>query len=191
MTNIIDKSYLFPEFKDTGEVKTAHISPDGKYRYSLERDWSGCRRYSRPYMLFIGINPSTADAEADDATIRKCRGFAKLAGFERFFMGNLYAYRTTDWKKLLSLSQDERIGILADRTLFNLASRAEMVVAAWGNLHDKDGLCVQRAAFVESELRKRGQLYVLGLTREDYPVHPSRFRYGLSVLWEITVSNVI
>lgn len=180
----MDKSYLFSELENPEEFKTAHISSDGKYRYSLERDWSGCRRYSCPYMLFIGINPSTADAEADDATIRKCRGFAKLAGFERFFMGNLYAYRTTDWKKLLSLSQDEREGILADRTLFNLASRSKMVVAAWGNLYDKDGLCMERAAFVESELRKKGPLYVLGLTREGYPVHPSRFRYGPPVLWK-------
>lgn len=164
--------------------KDANISLCGKYRYYLERDWSG--KENAPYALFIGINPSTADAVTDDATIRKCRGYAEIAGFKRIFMVNLYTYRTKDWKILLSLPEGERIGYETDKILFYLAGNAGMTVAAWGNLYDKDRGCMDRAAYVESELRKIGRIYVLGLTDKGYPIHPSRFRYGMPVLWANT-----
>ncbi len=47
-------------------------------------------------MLFIMLNPSTADGEADDPTIRKCVGFARRQGFGGIEVVNLYAYRATD-----------------------------------------------------------------------------------------------
>ena len=51
----------------------AKISSDGKYRYSLVREWDK----EKPKVLFIGLNPSTADEKTDDPTIRRCIGFAK------------------------------------------------------------------------------------------------------------------
>lgn len=50
----------------------ATFSSDQKHRYSLERVWD----VMRPSVVFIGFNPSTADAFLDDPTIRRCVGFA-------------------------------------------------------------------------------------------------------------------
>jgi hypothetical protein len=161
-------------------IKKADISSCGKYRYSLERDWSG--KDNAPYMLFVCINPSTADAVTDDATVRKCKGFAKTAGYERIFITNLYSYRTKDWNLLLSFSQPERLGPNTDNKLFELVRNAGLTVAAWGNLHDN--LCKERADHVITEIRKICPLYVLGLTGQGCPVHPLRFRYGMPVLWQ-------
>ena len=57
-------------------IKTAAISDCGTYRYSLTREWA-----EGPRLLFVMLNPSTADAEADDPTIRKCIGYAQREGF--------------------------------------------------------------------------------------------------------------
>ena len=59
----------------------AEFSPCGQYRYWLSRDW-GFRRFSggrEPFVLWIGMNPSTAEAEVDDPTIR--REIASQVGF--------------------------------------------------------------------------------------------------------------
>ena len=70
----------------------ADISPDGLYRYSLSRRLTAGNRT----VLFVGLNPSTADATADDPTIRRCAGFARSWSFDWLLMGNLYALRSTD-----------------------------------------------------------------------------------------------
>ena len=70
--------------------KSAVISECGKYRYELTRVWDA----DLPMVCFIGLNPSTADAEKDDATIRKCIGFATRWGYGGILMLNLFAFRT-------------------------------------------------------------------------------------------------
>lgn len=63
---------------------TAIISPCGKYRYRLDRSVAD----SGPVYAFFGVNPSTADASIDDATVRKWRGFISRWGGSRFIVGN-------------------------------------------------------------------------------------------------------
>jgi hypothetical protein len=46
------------------------------------------------------VNPSTADAETDDPTIRKVKGFSERAGYGHIIVGNLFAFRATDIKQL-------------------------------------------------------------------------------------------
>ena len=67
----------------------AVISECGTYRYRLHRGEGRT-------LMFLMVNPSTADAEQDDATIRKCLGFAERNGFGRIVVGNLFAYRAKD-----------------------------------------------------------------------------------------------
>jgi hypothetical protein len=75
----------------------AHISSDGRYRYLLWRNWN----QEAPTMTFVMLNPSTADAENDDPTIRRCIGFAKREGCGGIGVLNLFSYRTPDPKVLI------------------------------------------------------------------------------------------
>lgn len=68
----------------------ALVSPCGLYRYRLWRRWS-----DKPVLIFIMLNPSTADGEQDDPTIRKCVGFADRMGYGGIEILNLFAYRAT------------------------------------------------------------------------------------------------
>src|SRR5262245_2535132 len=105
---------------------SADISSDGVYRYSLSRRLSHGDRA----VLFVGLNPSTADGATDDPTIRRCVGFARSWGFDWLLMGNLYALRSTDPKGLMRV--EDPIGPKNQGKLRNLTRRTELVVAAWG-----------------------------------------------------------
>ena len=75
----------------------APITEDGKYRYYLTRVWD----YKKPTLLFIMLNPSIADSNNDDPTIRRVVDFAEYWGYGGIYVGNLYAFRSTDPKGLL------------------------------------------------------------------------------------------
>ena len=77
-------------------IKSAEISPCGLYRYSLTRKWEAWKGT----VNFIMLNPSTADAQEDDPTIRRCIGFAKAWGYGGIVVTNLFAYRATNPKEL-------------------------------------------------------------------------------------------
>src|SRR5947209_3183504 len=72
----------------------AYISPDGQYRYWLIRKWDKLL----PVIAVIGVNPSTADATANDATIRKDIGFARRLGYGGVLKLNVAAFRARDPK---------------------------------------------------------------------------------------------
>lgn len=76
--------------------KYACLSPDGLYRFILTRSWDP----ELPALVFVMLNPSTADAEKDDPTIRKCIGFARRHGYGSIRVINLCAYRATSPKDL-------------------------------------------------------------------------------------------
>jgi hypothetical protein len=63
------------------------------YRYALWRVWGPP---DAPLLHVIGLNPSTANEQDDDPTIRRCRGFARDLGCGGLLMTNLFALRTTD-----------------------------------------------------------------------------------------------
>lgn len=65
--------------------KAASISDCGRYRYALHRWWGDGAR-----LIFVMLNPSTADANVDDPTIRRCVGFARSLGFDGLGVFNLY-----------------------------------------------------------------------------------------------------
>ena len=105
---------------------SAEISTDGRYRYSLSRQM---KRGNRA-VLFIGLNPSTADGATDDPTLRRCVGFARSWDFDWLLMGNLHALRSTDPRQLLI--DEDPTGPENDAALRALTVRAELVVAALG-----------------------------------------------------------
>lgn len=83
--------------------RAATISGCGKYRYTLTRELSDSSRNA----IFIMLNPSTADAEQDDPTIRRCMGFARSWGCGRLVVLNLFAIRATKPSDMLSADDPE------------------------------------------------------------------------------------
>jgi hypothetical protein len=104
---------------------SAIISPCGAYRYRLERDGPGDGQTT-----VIMVNPSTADASADDATIRKLKGFGIRYEWGRIVVGNLFAFRSTDVRALATAA--DPIGPDNDGHLMDMLREADRLVVAWG-----------------------------------------------------------
>jgi hypothetical protein len=142
--------------------RAALLSPCGQFRYRLGRRWAD----GAP-LLFVMLNPSTADADVDDATIRRCIKFAQAHGFPALEVVNLFAYRATDPKEL------RRAGYLAgpenDAHIRQAADEAAAVCVAWGaNVAE-----LERPHVVLSLLHASGKpLQCLRITRSGYPQHP-------------------
>ena len=142
----------------------ADFSDCGRYRYKLWRTWDDIR----PDVMFIMLNPSTADATADDPTIRRCIGFAHDWGYGGVRVGNLFAWRTPYPQALRSAL--DPIGRHNDSALCELAEGAALVVAAWG-VH---GMWLARAQTVRQRFTR--PLHALGVTKSGEPAHPLRLR---------------
>jgi hypothetical protein len=144
----------------------AYISDDGLYRYTLGRRWSDDLDVGPA--VFVMLNPSTADAEVDDPTIRRCIGFAKALGCGGLHVVNLYAFRATKPADMFAAA--DPVGPENDQVLTDTAVRAERedrpLIAAWG-ANAKPG----RVAKVLG-LPGFGSLQALGLTKAGAPRHP-------------------
>ncbi|MBU8540210.1 DUF1643 domain-containing protein [Falsiroseomonas tokyonensis] len=134
------------------------------YRYRLGRRWG-----EGPSVLFIMMNPSTASAEADDATIAKVTKFAKRWGFGGLLIGNVHAYRCTDQTRLVEAS--DPIGPDNDRHLRAMAAEAIQIVMAYGN--PKIVPLRQRGPAVARMLIRDGhELRALRVSAAGVPWHP-------------------
>lgn len=108
--------------------RSAVISKCGLYRWRLDRDTG----IGGLVALLLGVNPSIADANIDDHTIRKDLGFARRLGWSHIIKGNLFAYRATDIAALRSLDLHTAVGPENDAYLIEMMKEADVVVAAWG-----------------------------------------------------------
>jgi len=144
-----------------GLQSSATISDCGLYRYALWRTWDN----TAPSVLFIGLNPSTADEQTDDNTIRRCRQFAIDWGYGSLCMANLFALRATKPKNMKA--HPRPVGDDNDRYLTELAAGADAVVCAWG----AQGHFQKRDMHVLS-LLSQYSLYCLGTTADGSPRHP-------------------
>lgn len=145
----------------------ALVTEDGVYRYWLRR-WVGNDPAKEPRILnVIMLNPSTADADHNDPTIRRCIGFARAWRFSILIVTNLFAFRATNPRDLRDYPWLDKVGPDNDNHVQIQAYRADAVLAAWGTLGSLHG----RDARVRSLL---GSLMVdcLGRTRHGAPRHP-------------------
>ena len=162
---------------DTEQARDAIISDDGIYRYRLWRTWTPVL----PRMVWIMLNPSTADAEVDDPTIRRCIGFAKREGCGGIEVVNLYALRCTRPIHLLDHPDPEGpdnpfawATALFDRS-------PSYIVAAWGAHATMPDLPPSES------LRGycAGPMLCLGTTTEGAPRHPLYVKADTPlVIWE-------
>jgi hypothetical protein len=135
----------------------------GPYRYLLTRRWG-----RGAGALFVMLNPSTADDARDDPTIRRCVGFARRWRMPAIEVVNLYALRATRPRDLFAHAA--RVGPDNDAAIADAASRAALIVAAWG-VHG--ARYAGRVARVVELLDGDGRALVcLGVNRGGEPRHP-------------------
>lgn len=104
----------------------AVISDCGQYRYQLTRQWGDGEACT-----FIMLNPSTADADIDDATVRRCMDFCRRWSYDGLLILNLFAYRATNPSELQAVA--DPVGPENDEHILRgLKSARGPVIAAWG-----------------------------------------------------------
>lgn len=143
----------------------AAISPCKKYRWWLWRRWS-----DMPLVVWIMMNPSTADHTKNDPTIFKIIRYSTKWGYGAALILNVYAYRTSRQE---NLPQDAaaRLGYANRRwlsTIMRYAKRKNLkVVCAWGAKHAEAG------SFIRGLSKDLGvKLYCLRISKTGEPAHP-------------------
>lgn len=151
-----------------GDEASATFSPDRAYRYALTRRWS-----EDPTVVFVMCNPSTADALVDDATIRRCVGFAKRWGGGGLLVVNAFGLRATEPSTLrghpdpVGPDNDDVITsvMMAEAERYSISQ----VIAAWG----VSARLKRRDRHMAAMLNSAGaRPFCLGLTAEGQPRHP-------------------
>ena len=143
----------------------AVFSADRMYRYVLRREWM----LGYDAIAFVMLNPSTADDRKDDATVRRCIGFARAWGYKRLTVVNLFALRSTNPKGLTMV--EDPIGPQNDAHIVQELRSVVTVVAAWGpngTLHHRDRHVLK---LIADEVHTAN---VLRLTKGLHPSHPLR-----------------
>ncbi len=177
----------------------AILSNDERYRYRLWREW---RNHPKPAkwrwwkddagrpvldgagkqlgepesVLFVMLNPSTADGQTDDPTIRKCVGFAQRWGYDRIDVVNLFAYRATDPRALLRLPEaDDPFGPRNQEIVKSAAFECGLIVYAWGTHGGHLGQNETMRGWIEGSTNKTPR--TLGFSKDGYPRHPLMLSY--------------
>jgi len=143
------------------KVKGALFSEDRKYRYRLWRKWDT----AKPCILWIMNNPSIADDQFDDPTIRRVVKFSQSWGYGGVYIGNLSPYRATNPKELQSISFSELCPINNIIHINEMKQKCTEFVLAYGNPIIKD--CIPRPTDPIDNCWK-----ALKLTKQGNPSHP-------------------
>lgn len=166
---MIDAQYI-----GSNILRSATLSPCGRYRYWLTRYWASIDTV-RP-LMFIMLNPSTADADKDDPTIRKCVGFAQRMGFTGIDVVNLFAYRATapaDLKRAGWPQGPENLATVL-QVAEHVRKRNGAIVLAWG-AHARGRPEV--ASYAAALIGAGHDLHVLQRTPDGTPRHPLMLPY--------------
>ena len=145
---------------------SAIISNCNKYRYKLTRTWNEDKRK----VLFIMLNPSTADEKTDDLTTRRCINFAKKWGYGGIMIGNIYPFRAKRPKDLRKWLNTSNNGLWEHRegnidAVHEMAEQADLIVCAWG--------CNYKEGIPEWIDELEVPLYYLEMCRDGItPKHP-------------------
>lgn len=149
--------------------RDAVISECGRYRYLLRRTWD----QTKPRALVIMLNPSTADAEIDDATIRSLLRLLRGLCYGSFEVVNLFGLRATDPEALFGAT-DPR-GPRNEMIIESAVGRCDVVICAWGAHPMAREASIDCRNFVRS---RRPAMYCFGTTKDGAPKHPLYIKSG-------------
>jgi hypothetical protein len=152
---------LFNSDSPETPLNWAKFSDCGKYRFFLQRMWDE----SLPSIMFIGLNPSTANESTDDPTIRRVKGFAKEWGFGGVYMVNLFGIVSSD--PSIIIQSPEPVGKDNNRWIKAIAKRVQTVVFAWGAF--TAAKASQQDSLITNQFPKA---IALRKTKDGFPGHP-------------------
>lgn len=152
-------------------LRGATLSSDGLYRYHLWRKWGRGET-----MVWIMLNPSTADGDVDDQTVTKCMGFARRWGYVGIEVLNLYSLRTPDPMVLRDVEDPEGPLNAGTWSYVLKAYRSSLKVAAWGGSFPRALPASLALAGVDTRHWR-----CLGHTTEGHPRHPARIAYATTL----------
>lgn len=149
--------------------RDAVISDCGRYRYLLRRVWD----HAKPRALFVMLNPSTADAEIDDATIRSCIRLSTGLGYGSFEVVNLFGLRATNPAELEKAADPigPRNADVGDAAI----NRCDIVICAWGAHHMAERRARDMVAWVRGW---KPAAYCFGTAKSGAPKHPLYIKSG-------------
>lgn len=171
---------------------SAIISECGKYRYRLERDrlppLAECiiddenfHPLAGKTVAFFGVNPSTADASVDDATVRKWIGFCRRWGVSRFIVGNVFSYRATDVRELAKVPFQQGPQHFAH--LEKIIEDADVLVPCWGSRDKVPNDLRNQIDMMIGWLHRTGKPVMhFGLTSSGDPKHPLMLGYDTPLI---------
>lgn len=164
----------------TGEEETgAAFSHCGQYRYSLWRMWD----HKKPRVLFLMLNPSTADEVKNDPTVERCQRRAVQWGFGGLYVGNIFALRSTDPQALYThadpisnpVEPTNAPGQANNIALHAMTTLSGLVVCGWG----EHGALRGRGREVLAMLRRREvKPHALRMNKSGQPAHPLYIPYS-------------
>lgn len=161
----------------TDITRAAKLSDCGRYRYALTRTWEA----KSGAVLFVMLNPSTADGLRDDPTIRKCIGFARRWGFGEIRIANLFAYRATQPQELRR-AQKHGVDIVGPQNLEHilaLTHGARRIVMAWGaHAEPWHPYATKVTAHVRKAASLSASLACFGVSKLGHPLHPLTLAYS-------------
>jgi len=145
------------------QFKGAILDNYRKHRLLLWRFWD-----DRPKMLFVGLNPSTANELQDDPTIRRLCDFAERWGYGGLYACNVFSQITPYPKELLAETAIHSADIHAIQMVNELVV---LVVCGWGDGIEKAAYGIARANTIKSLFKEP---MCFGLTAKGNPKHPVR-----------------
>jgi len=158
--------------------RSALLSHCEKYRYTLSRSWKD----EGLTFAYFGINPSTADANIDDATVKKWIGFTERNGGKGFIVGNAFAYRATDVKELANC-QDPTGGSANLKHINSIIEKADILVPCWGSTNKVPARLRGLVSALLGVIRESGKpIKVFGWTKSDDPKHPLMLPYNTELI---------
>jgi hypothetical protein len=145
-----------------------------KYRFLLWRRWSNGAKF----LVFLMLNPSTADEIKNDPTVARCEKRARDWGYDGLYVLNIFAFRSTDPSGLLEV--DDPVGNGNNKMILHIVTMVReaggKVICAWG----KHGKILNRGKRVVKALRKeKVKLHYLKLNNDGFPSHPLYLSFEL------------
>lgn len=145
---------------------SAEFSHDKKYRWVLRRQVGSPGGGN---VVFIGVNPSTADAASDDATVRRLKSFTDFWFYSSFSIVNPFSLVSSTPAALAQAA--DPIGKETDYWIRKEVNDADLVVPMWGDIGKVPPHLRYRFDDVKRMIGVR-RMKVFGLTKHGHPQHP-------------------